>query len=139
MAANQTLTIIKPHALRDNNAGAILAVLNEAGFRIAGMKVTRLTRDQTENFYNEHRGKYFYPPLVDMMSEGPIIVAILEKDNAVTDLRRIVGSTDPAKADPGTIRRMFGLSMRENAIHASDGDQNALREIGFFFSETERY
>jgi nucleoside-diphosphate kinase len=114
-------------------------MLNEAGFRIAALKMTRLTRTQTELFYLEHKGKIFYDPLVEMMSSGPIVVAILEKENAVAELRRLIGSTDPVKADQGTIRKLFGLSMRENAIHASDGDQNALRECAVFFSDIEKY
>ena len=139
MAGKLTLTIIKPHAVRDNKTGAILSMLNEAGFRIAALKMTRLTRTQTELFYLEHKGKIFYDPLVEMMSSGPIVVAILEKENAVAELRRLIGNTDPAEADHGTVRKRFGISMRENAVHASDGDQNAFIECAFFFAETERF
>ncbi len=139
MAGKLSLTIIKPHAVRDNNTGAILSMLSKAGFRIAALKMTRLTRRQTELFYLEHKGKVFYDPLVEMMSSGPIVVAILEKENAVAGLRRLIGNTDPAVADHGTVRKLFGLSMRENAVHASDGDQNAIRECAFFFAETEKY
>ncbi len=114
-------------------------MLSKAGFRIAALKMTRLTRRQTELFYLEHKGKVFYDPLVEMMSSGPIVVAILEKENAVAGLRRLIGNTDPAVADHGTVRKLFGLSMRENAVHASDGDQNAIRECAFFFAETEKY
>ena len=137
MAGKHSLTIIKPHAVRDNNTGAILSMISKAGFRIAAMKMKRLTRRQTELFYLEHKGKVFYDPLVEMMSSGPIVVAILEKENAVAELRRLIGNTDPAAADQGTVRNLFGISMRENAVHASDCDENALRERAFFFAETE--
>ncbi len=139
MAGKLSLTIIKPHSVRDNNTGAILSIISKAGFRIASLKMTRLTRRQTELFYLEHKGKVFYDPLVEMMSSDPIVVAILEKENAVADLRRLIGNTDPAKADHGTVRKLFGISMRENAVHASDSDQNAARECAFFFAETERF
>lgn len=139
MTGNRTFTIIKPHAVRDNNTGAILARLNEAGFHIIAIKMTVLSRSQTEEFYQEHRGKDFFDQLSDMMSSGPVVVAVLEKENAVTDLRHFIGNTNPEKADEGTIRRMFGKSMRENAIHASDSDENAQRESCFFFSEIEKF
>ena len=139
MAGKLTLTFIKPHAVRDNKTGAILSMLNEAGFRIAALKMIRLTRTQTELFYLEHKGKIFYDPLVEMMSSGPIVVAILEKENAVAELRRLIGNTDPAEADHGTVRKRFGISMRENAVHASDGDRNALRECAFFFADIEKF
>ncbi len=137
MASEFTLTIIKPHAVRDNNTGAILAMINDAGFRIAAIKMTKLSRHQTEVFYKEHSGKYFFEPLVEMMSSGPVVVAVLEKENAISDFRSLIGDTDPLNASSGTIRKLFGCSMRENAIHASDGNQNALKECGFFFSEME--
>ncbi len=139
MAGKLTLTLIKPHAVRENKTGDILSMLNEAGFRIAALKMTRLTKTQTELFYLEHKGKIFYDPLVEMMSSGPIVVAILEKENAVAELRRLIGNTDPAEADHGTIRKRFGISMRENAVHASDVDRNALRECAFFFADIEKY
>ncbi len=137
MSGNRTLTIIKPHAVNDNKAGAILEMINEAGFRITALKMLRLTRDQTRSFYLEHKGKVFYEPLVEMMSSGPVIVAVLEKENAVTELRQLVGTTDSELAAPGTIRKLFGKSMRENAVHASDGDDNATRECSFFFADSE--
>jgi nucleoside-diphosphate kinase len=139
MTGNHTLTIIKPHAVKDNNAGSILSHINKAGFRISAIKMTMLSRLQTEEFYQEHKGKDFFSLLVDMMSSGPIIVAALEKDNAVADLRKLIGNTDPVKAEEGTVRKIFGKSMRENAIHASDSDQNAIRESCFFFSEIEKF
>ncbi|MFO7922264.1 MAG: nucleoside-diphosphate kinase [Bacteroidales bacterium] len=134
-----TLAIIKPHAVRDNKTGAILSKLIEAGFRIAALKMTKLTKLQTSEFYKEHEGKYFYEPLVDMMSSGPVVLVILEKENAVSDLRTLVGNTDPEKAAPETLRKIFGISMRENAVHASDGDQKAAIECGYFFSQIERF
>jgi nucleoside-diphosphate kinase len=139
MTGKTTLTIIKPHAVSDNNAGSILSHITRAGFRIAAIKMTMLSRAQTEEFYKEHKGKDFFSMLVDMMSSGPIIVAALEKENAVSDLRILIGNTDPVNADEGTIRKIYGKSMRENAIHASDSDQNAIRESCFFFSELEKF
>jgi nucleoside-diphosphate kinase len=134
-----TLTIIKPHAVRDNKTAAILTMMSQAGFRITALKMIRLSTFRTGEFYAEHEGKSFCEQLVEMMSSGPIIVAILEKDNAVSDLRQLVGNTDPEKAAPGTIRRLFGNSIRENAIHASDGADKAIRESAFFFSDMERF
>ncbi len=139
MTANKTLIIIKPHAVRDNKTGVILSMIIEAGFRIIAMKMIRLTSCQTGEFYKEHKGKYFYEPLVKMMSSGPVVISVLEKENAVSELRRLVGNTDPEVAEPGTIRKIFGLSTRENAVHASDGNQNASRECTFFFSELEEF
>ncbi len=137
MAGKQTLLLIKPHAVREKKAGAILSMLCNAGFRIIALKMTRLNGRETEEFYSEHTGKYFFEPLVEMMSGGPIIAAILYRDDAVTELRRVVGKTDPDEAAPGTVRKMFGISMRENAVHASDCDTNAQRECSFFFTDDE--
>jgi nucleoside-diphosphate kinase len=134
-----TLTIIKPHAVRDNKATAMLSMITGAGFRIAAMKMIRLSSFRAGEFYAEHAGKPFCEQLVKMMSSGPIIVAILAKENAVRDLRNLVGNTDPEKADPGTMRKLFGNSIRENAIHASDGVEKAMIECSFFFSEMERF
>ncbi len=139
MTGKHTLTIIKPHAVINNNTGAILHMINEAGFNIIAMKMTRLTPSQTSEFYRDHKEREFYRPLVEMMSSGPVVVALLEKDDAVNGLRALVGNTDPEKAGSGTIRNLFGVSMRENAIHASDCEENALREYRFFFSEMERF
>jgi nucleoside-diphosphate kinase len=139
MTGNLTFTIIKPHAVSDNNTGSILSHISRAGFRISAIKMTMLSRVRTEEFYQEHKGKDFFNQLVDMMSSGPIVVAVLEKENAVSDLRLLIGSTDPDKAEEGTVRKIFGKSMRENAIHASDSDENAVRESCFFFSELEKF
>jgi nucleoside-diphosphate kinase len=134
-----TLTIIKPHALKESKAITILGLMEESGFRIAAMKMIRLSSYRAGEFYAEHTGKPFCRQLVEMMSSGPIIVAILEKENAVADLRQLVGNTDPEKAESGTLRQLFGNSIRENAIHASDGAENALKESNFFFSGMERF
>lgn len=139
MTGNITFTIIKPHAVSDNNTGSILSLISKAGFRISAIKMTLLSKSRTEEFYQEHKGKEFFNQLVDMMSSGPIVVAVLEKENAVSDLRLLIGSTDPVKAEEGTVRKIFGKSMRENAIHASDSDENAVRESCFFFSELEQF
>lgn len=139
MTGNCTLTIIKPHAVRENKTGAILSMINNAGFRIVAMKMISLTANLAQEFYDAHKGKEFYIPLCEMMCSGPVVVAMLEKENAVSGFRLLIGNTDPEKADHGTIRKLFGKSMRENAIHASDGDDNALRECAFFFSEMERF
>jgi nucleoside-diphosphate kinase len=134
-----TLTIIKPHAVRDNKATAMLSMITEAGFRIAAMKMIRLSTFRAGEFYAEHTGKPFCGQLVEMMSSGPVIVAILVKENAISDLRELVGNTDPEKAPPGTMRKIFGKTIRENAIHASDSPEKAAKECSFFFSEMERF
>jgi len=139
MTGNCTLTIIKPHSVRDNDTGAILSTINAAGFRIIAIKMIMLSERSAREFYIAHEGRDFYDPLCKMMCSGPVVVAILEKDNAVNDFRLLIGNTDPEKSGPGTIRKLFGKSMRENAIHASDGDESAARECAFFFSELERF
>jgi nucleoside-diphosphate kinase len=139
MNGNKTLTIIKPHAVSDNNAGAILDIISRAGFRVSALKMIKLSVSQAEYFYKEHHGKVFFQNLIDMMSSGPVIVAIAEKENAVSDFRELIGNTDPEKAESGTIRKLFAKSTRENAIHASDSDENAIRECSFFFSGLERF
>ncbi len=138
MAGNQTFTMIKPIAVRNNYIGAILKMINEAGFRIKAMKYTRLTKQQAEAFYSVHTGKYFFEGLTDFMSSGPIVAAILEKENAVDDFRKLIGATDPAKAEEGTIRKLYAESMTHNAVHGSDSDENAIIESNFFFSNMER-
>jgi nucleoside-diphosphate kinase len=138
MAGTCTLTIIKPTAFKNNHSGAILKMINEAGFVIKAMKLIRMSRDQAGSFYAVHRGKPFYESLTGFMSSGPVIVAILEKDNAVEEYRSLIGSTDPAKAAKGTIRDLFGTSLQQNAVHGSDDDENAIKESNFFFSELER-
>lgn len=137
--SNITFTMLKPDAVENNYIGAILQKINEAGFRIKAMKYTRLTPEAAGRFYAVHAERPFYNDLVKYMSSGPIVAAILEKDNAVASFRDLIGATDPAKAAPGTIRALFAKSIEANAIHGSDSDENALIEGGFFFSELERY
>lgn len=139
MAGNITLTMIKPGAVCKNNIGPILSMINDAGFRIIAMKYTRLSTEQAQDFYAVHRGKPFYEGLVDFMSSGPIVAAILQKEDAVEDFRRLIGSTDPSKAEDGTIRKRFAESLQKNAVHGSDSDENAVRECDFFFSTIERF
>ena len=139
MSGNQTFTIIKPIAVRNNYIGAILKLINEAGFRIKAMKFTYLTKQQAMDFYSVHASQYFYEELTSFMSSGPIVAAILEKENAVADFRKLIGATDPAKAEEGTIRKLYAESMSHNAVHGSDSDDNALIESDFFFSKTERF
>ncbi len=139
MSGNQTFTMIKPETVSKNNIGPVLKMINEAGFRIKAMKFTHLTKHQAGEFYAVHAGKFFYEDLTSFMSSGPIVAAILEKENAVDDFRELIGSTDPAKAAEGTIRKVFAESMSRNAVHGSDSDENAIIESDFFFSMIERY
>ena len=139
MAGNQTFTMIKPIAVKNNYIGSILKMINEAGFRIKAMKYTHLTKEQAMIFYDIHAGKYFFDELTTFMSSGPIVAAILEKENAVADFRERIGATDPSKAEEGTIRKLYAESMSHNAVHGSDSDENAAVESDFFFSKTERF
>jgi len=138
MAGRLTFTMIKPSAVESNYTGPILKIINEAGFRIVAMKMTKMSVHQAEEFYAVHRGKPFYNSLVAFMSSGPIVAAILEKDNAVEDYRKLIGATDPAQAAQGTIRKLYAESVERNAVHGSDSDENAVIECDFFFSRTER-
>ena len=138
MATNRTFTMIKPDAFGAGNSGAILSMMEKAGFRLIAMKITRLTSETASSFYEVHKERGFYNELVEFMSSGPIIAAILEKDNAVSDFRKLIGATDPAKADEGTIRKLYAKSMGANAVHGSDSDENAQIEGNFFFSHLER-
>jgi len=135
----QTLTMIKPYAVEHGYVGPILARINEAGFRIVGMKSLQLSLRQAEAFYEVHRGKPFFERLTKFMCNGPIVAAILEKENAVEDYRQLIGATDPTKAEEGTLRKLFGASIEHNAVHGSDSDENAIRECNFFFSHLERF
>lgn len=139
MATNRTFTMIKPDAVSNNYIGAILQKINEAGFRIIAMKYTRLSKEAAGAFYAVHKDRPFYNDLVNFMSSGPIVAAILEKENAVADFRELIGATDPTKAAPGTIRNLFAKSIDANAIHGSDSDENAEIEGNFFFSSLERF
>jgi nucleoside-diphosphate kinase len=138
MSGNITFTMIKPSAFSSGYSGQILAHIEKGGFRIKALKMVHLTRKQAGHFYDVHIGRPFYEELVNFMSSGPILAAILEKENAVDDFRLLIGATDPAKAEPGTIRNLYGKNLGENAVHGSDSDENAAREAGFFFSTLER-
>ncbi|HPQ99651.1 MAG TPA: nucleoside-diphosphate kinase [Saprospiraceae bacterium] len=137
MASNRTFTMIKPDAVADGHIGAILAKINEAGFRIIAMKMTHLSRQKAEGFYEVHKERPFFGELTAFMSSGPIVAAVLEKENAVADFRTLIGATDPAKAAPGTIRALYARNMGENAVHGSDSDENAAIEVAYHFAATE--
>jgi nucleoside-diphosphate kinase len=137
MAGNRTLAIIKPDAFGSGKAGAIIAHLEGAGFRIVAARVMHLTRSQAEAFYAVHRERPFYRSLTTFMSSGPCMPMVLEREDAVATLRRVIGATDPAEAASGTVRKLYAESKERNAIHASDSDENAVREAGFFFAESE--
>lgn len=139
MAGNITFTMIKPDAVEANNIGPILAKINQAGFKILAMKYLKLSKETAGKFYEVHKERPFYGELVDYMSSGPIVAAVLVKDNAVADYRTLIGATDPTKAEPGTIRQLFAKSIAANAVHGSDSDENANIEADFFFSKTERF
>ena len=139
MAINLTFTMLKPDAVEANNIGAILAMINKAGFTIKAMKYLRLSKEQAGNFYEVHKERPFYGELVSYMSSGPIVAAVLEKNNAVADFRALIGATDPTKANEGTIRKLFAKSIAANAVHGSDSDENAANEANFFFSGLERF
>jgi nucleoside-diphosphate kinase len=134
-----TFAIIKPNAVRTGKSGPILAMINEAGFEICALRMVRMTKTQAETFYDVHIGKPFFNDLVDFMTSGPIIVMILRHINAVEEYRKLIGATDPAKAEPGTIRKIFAVSLQMNAVHGSDSVENAHREAGFFFSGFDRF
>ncbi|WP_250632473.1 nucleoside-diphosphate kinase [Rhodoflexus caldus] len=139
MATNRTFTMIKPDAYQAGNSGAIIKMIEEAGFRIVAAKLTRLTPERAGEFYAVHKERPFYKDLCSYMSSGPIIAMILEKDNAVADFRKLIGATNPANAEPGTIRKLFAKSIEANAIHGSDSDENAAIEGAFFFSGMEQF
>lgn len=139
MRRDRTFTMIKPDAVSNGHIGSILARINEAGFRIVAMKYTHITKEQAKAFYAIHKDMPFYGDLTDFMSSGPIVAAILEKDNAVEEFRRLIGSTNPNDAEEGTIRKQFAKSISRNAVHGSDSNENALIEGSFFFSVTEQF
>ncbi|KAF0198505.1 MAG: nucleoside-diphosphate kinase [Bacteroidetes bacterium] len=138
MAGNITFTMIKPEAYQNGHAGKILDMILSKGFRLSAIKILNLTSKQAGKFYEVHRERPFYGELVGFMSSGTILAAILEKENAVEEYRKLIGSTNPANADEGTIRKAFGQSIQMNAVHGSDSDENAAIEASFFFSELER-
>ncbi|MEM6396961.1 MAG: nucleoside-diphosphate kinase [Bacteroidota bacterium] len=137
MAGNRTFTMIKPDAVRNGHIGAILHQINGAGFRIVAMKFTKLSAEKAGQFYEVHKERPFYGELVEFMSSGPIVAAILEKDNAVADFRVLIGATNPAEAAEGTIRAKYATNVGENAVHGSDSDENAAIEGAFHFAGTE--
>ncbi len=139
MTGKITLTMIKPMAVQKGFIGPILAKIAEGGFKIVAMKYTKLSLEQAEKFYEVHKERPFYGELTEFMSSGPIVAAILEKENAVQAYRDFIGATDPAKADAGTIRALYGTNLGMNAVHGSDSDENANIEGDFFFSKVERY
>ena len=139
MAGNRTFTMIKPDAIENGHMGAIINHIIKAGFKIVALKYTQLTKEEAGKFYEIHKERPFYGELTTYMSSGPIVAAILEKENAVEDFRKLIGATDPAKAASGTIRNLFAKSIEANAIHGSDSDDNAAIEGNFFFSGLERY
>jgi nucleoside-diphosphate kinase len=139
MAVNRTLTMIKPDAVRDGHIGGILNQITDAGFRISAMKLTQLSLVDAKAFYAVHEERPFFGELVEFMTSGPIVAAILEKENAVDDFRTLIGSTNPAEAAPGTIRARFAKSIGENAVHGSDSDENAQIEGNFHFAGREQF
>ena len=139
MAGNTTFTIIKPYAVSEGHIGPILNKIHAGGFKISAMRMLWLTRGEAERFYEVHKDRPFYRDLVEFMTSGPIVVAILKKENAVADYRKLIGATDPEKAEPGTIRKEYAKSVRENAVHGSDSDENAAIEGSFFFSGLQQF
>lgn len=137
--SNRTFTMVKPDATGKGYTGAILDQIIKAGFAIKAMKWIKLSKEQAGEFYAVHKERGFYGELVEFMSSGPIVAAILEKDNAVADFRKLIGATNPANAEEGTIRKQFAASIGENAVHGSDSDENAAIEGNFFFSGLERF
>ena len=137
MATQRTLSIVKPDAVEKNHTGAILALLEKEGFRIVALRRTHLSLAVAQGFYAVHKERGFFGELVQFMTRSPVVVAVLEKDDAVASYRKVMGATDPAKADPGTIRKLFGANVGENATHGSDSEENAKTEIAYFFAASE--
>lgn len=134
MALQRTLSMIKPDAVEKNKAGAILAQFQDAGFVVRAMKPIHLTLAQAEGFYAEHKERGFFGELTQFMSRGPIVVLVLEREDAIVKYREVIGATDPAKAADGTVRKLYGANVGENAVHGSDSEASAAREIGYFFA-----
>lgn len=134
---NRTFAMIKPDAVKKNLVGQIITKFTEAGFKVKAMKMTRLTKESAQGFYEVHKERPFYNDLVEFMSSGPVVALALEKENAVADYRKLIGATDPAEAEEGTIRKLYADSKSENAVHGSDSDENAAIEIAHFFSRHE--
>lgn len=134
---NKTLAIIKPDAVSDNKIGEIITMISKAGFKIKAMKMVKLTKGSAEGFYEIHKGKAFFNELIKYMTSGPCVPITLEKENAVEEYRKLIGATDPAKAEEGTVRKLYARNIQFNAVHGSDSDENALKEIAHFFSRKE--
>ena len=139
MKSDFTFSIIKPNAVRTGKIGPILAMINEGGFEIAAMRMVKMTLSQAESFYAVHKGKPFYDGLIEFMISGPVVVMILRHENAVEQYRKLMGATDPAKAEPGTIRKTYAVSVQMNAVHGSDSIENAITEANYFFSGIDRF
>lgn len=139
MAGNLTFSMIKPDAFKDGHTGSILQIIEKAGFKIKALKLTYLTPERAGEFYAVHKERPFFEALKSVMSAGPIIAFVVEKENAVADFRTLIGATNPANAAEGTIRKLYAKSLESNAIHGSDSDENALLEAGFFFSGLEKF
>lgn len=139
MGGNFTFSIIKPDVVRTGKTGPILAMINEAGFEISALRMVCMTNEQAESFYAVHKEKPFFEGLIEFMTSGPVFVMVLKHENAVEEFRKLIGATDPAKAEAGTIRKMFAVSVQMNAVHGSDSDENAEREANCFFSAFERF
>jgi len=139
MATNRTFTMIKPDAVAEGHSGAILKMIEKSGFRIVALKMTKLTKELAGQFYEVHKDRPFYESLCTYMSSGQIIAAILEKDDAVADFRKLIGATNPAEAAEGTVRKLYAKSVESNAVHGSDSDENAELEGNFYFSSIEKF
>ncbi|MCW3127186.1 MAG: nucleoside-diphosphate kinase [Bacteroidetes bacterium] len=139
MATNITLTMIKPDAVAAGHSGKIIDLIIQSGFKVQAMKLSRLSKEKAEEFYSVHKERGFFGDLIKFMTEGPVIAAILEKENAVEDFRKLIGATNPANAADGTIRKLFATDIERNAVHGSDSDENAAIEASFHFSGLERY
>ncbi|MFO7447086.1 MAG: nucleoside-diphosphate kinase [Ignavibacteriaceae bacterium] len=135
--SNRTLAILKPDTVRKNKIGEVITLITKAGFKIKAMKMTRLTKESAGGFYEVHKERPFFNDLVEYMTSGPCIPIALEKENAVADFRKLLGATDPAQAEEGTIRKLYAANKAENAVHGSDSDENAAIEIAHFFSRKE--
>lgn len=134
---DKTLAIIKPDAVQDKKIGEIITMISKAGFKIKAMKMVKLTKTSAEGFYEIHRGKVFFDELIEYMTSGPCVPIALEKENAVEDYRKLIGATDPAKAAEGTVRKLYARNIQFNAVHGSDSNENAEKEIAHFFSRKE--
>ena len=137
MSGNRTFTMLKPDTVESNNIGNVTQMITDAGFVIKAMKLTQLSKDQAKEFYSVHKERPFYGELVEYMTSGPIVAAVLEKDNAVEDFRNLIGSTDPSEAKDGTIRKKYAESKGRNAVHGSDSDENAQIEAAFHFNKED--